>query len=77
MHLVDIGHRAIALGEIADAPDRRHVAVHRIERLEHDQLRPARIGGLQQLFEMCHVVVAENLLVGARLAHALDHGIVV
>ena len=57
--------------------DRRHVTVHRIERLEHDQLWPLRVGGLQQLFEMRHVVVAENLLLGAGLAHALDHRVVV
>ena len=31
----------------------------------------------QQLFEMRHVVVAENLLLAMRLAHALDHRIVV
>ena len=77
MHFVDIGHRAVALGEIADALDRRHVAVHGIETLEHDELGPRRIGRGEQLFEMRHVVVAEDLLLAIRLAHALDHGIVV
>ena len=47
--LVDISHGAVALGEIADAIDRRDIAVHRIEALEHDQLRPVRIGGRQKL----------------------------
>ena len=38
MNLVDIGHRAVALGEPRDLGDRRDVAVHRIEALEHDEL---------------------------------------
>jgi len=44
VHLVGIGHGPVTLGEVADAVDRRHVAVHGIERLEHDQLGPLRIG---------------------------------
>src|SRR5882757_4661714 len=32
--LIEIGHRAIALGEIADCVDRRDVTVHGIEALE-------------------------------------------
>ncbi len=77
VHLVGISHGAIAVSEIADALDRRDVAVHRIERLERDQLRPLGCGGPQQLFQMRHVVVAEDLLLRAGLAHALDHGIVI
>src|SRR6266508_2155479 len=77
VHLVRIGHGAMALGQVANAVDRRHVAVHGIERLEHDQLRPPRPGSLQQLFKMRHVVVAENLLLALRLPHAFDHRIVV
>jgi hypothetical protein len=56
---------------------RRHVAVHRIEALEHDQLRLLGIGGLQQLFKMAEIVMAPDQLLAAGLAHALDHGIVV
>ncbi len=36
-----------------------------------------RPGRREQRFEMVHVVVAEDLLLAARLAHALDHRIVV
>ena len=77
VHFVDIGHGAVALGEIADRMHRRHVAVHGIEALEHDQLRPLGIGGLEQLFEVADVVMPPDLLLAAGLAHALDHGIVV
>ena len=77
VHFVDIGHGAVALGEIADRMHRRHVAVHGIEALEHDQLRPLGIGGLEQLFEVADVVMPPHLLLAAGLAHALDHGIVV
>ena len=74
---VDIGHGAVARGEIADAVHRRDVAVHGIEALEHDQLRPARLRRSQKLFEMRHVVVAEDLPLAMRLTHAFDHRIVV
>ncbi len=77
MHLVGIGHGAVAFGEIADGPDRRDVAVHGVERLEHDELRPVRVRRLQQFLEMRHVIVAEDLLLASRLPDSLDHGIVV
>jgi hypothetical protein len=44
MHFIEIGHGAIALGEIADDVHRGDVAVHGIKAFEHDQLRPRRIG---------------------------------
>jgi hypothetical protein len=77
VHLVEIGHRAVALGEIADRFDRRDVAVHRIEALEHDQLGPVADRRRAAALEMRHVVVAEDLLLAAGLADALDHRIVV
>ena len=40
MDLVDIGHGAITLGEIADLRQRRDVAVHRIQAFAGDQFRP-------------------------------------
>ena len=39
VHLVEIGHRAITRREVADRADRGDVGVHRIHRLEGDQLR--------------------------------------
>ena len=53
------------------------IAVHGIEALEHDQLRPLRTGRGKKLFELRHVVVAENLLLAMRLAHAFDHRVVI
>src|SRR6266478_7354839 len=46
MYLVEIGHRAIALRKVADRFERRDVAVHRIDTLEDNQLRPA--GGARE-----------------------------
>ena len=43
MHLVEIGHRAVLVGDVADFADRRDIAVHRIDALEGDQLRRRRI----------------------------------
>jgi hypothetical protein len=44
MDLVEIGHRAITLGDIANLCDWRDIAVHGVGRLETDELRPPRIG---------------------------------
>ena len=77
VNFVDIGQRIVALGDLDDRRDRRDVAIHRIEALEHDQLAAVeRLGG-EQLFEMGDVVVAPHLLLAAGAADALDHRIVV
>src|SRR5215471_9575903 len=73
MHFIEIGHRAIAFGEIANRSDLSEIAFHRIDGFEADDLRRIRRRGLKQLFEMRHVVVAIDALLGARMAHALDH----
>ena len=62
MHLVAVGHRAVALGKIANAVDGRDVAVHRIKTLEHDQLRPFGFGLFEQLFEVAEIVMAPDVL---------------
>ena len=56
--------------------DGRDIAVHRIEAFEDDELGPiARFD--QQLFEMREIVMAEDLLLGARALHAFDHRIMI
>ena len=77
MNFIDIGHRAVALGQIADLGQWRDVAVHRIEAFAGDQLWPIRSCGAQQLLKMGHVAVAENLPLAAGLANAFDHRIMV
>ena len=76
MDFVQICHCAVAPGELADGADRRDIAVHRIDALERNQFGPVA-GSNQQFFEVSEIVVAEDDLVAARLAHALDHRIVV
>src|SRR5436190_1660723 len=73
VHLVDISHRAIMRGEIANLRYRRHVAIHGIEAFEDDEFGAERIGKRQQLLQMRHVVVPEDLLLAMRLADAFDH----
>src|SRR5918994_30766 len=73
MDLVDIGHSVVALGKIDDLLDRRDVTIHRIDALEDDQLGAFAASRLQQAFKMRNVVVAKDLLLGARTPHALDH----
>ena len=73
MDLVEIGQRAVAVGEIADLGDRRDVAVHRVDRFEGHDLGRRRIGGREQLGEMGDVVVAEDPARRAGMADAGDH----
>ncbi len=73
VHLVEVGHGAVCLGEVGDLPDRGDVAVHRIDRFEGDQLRPLRRRLLEQAFQVGEVVVAEDQLLGAGAPDALDH----
>lgn len=61
MDLVEIGQRLILFCQRHDLCQGSEVTVHGIQRLEGDQLWPRRIGGLQQLGEVCHIVVAEDL----------------
>ena len=77
MDLVHIGHRMIAMREIGDLANRRNIAMHGIKALEGDELRPLFAGGLQKLFEMSEIIVAENLPLGAGALDALDHRIVI
>ncbi len=73
VHLVEIGERAVFLGEIADGADRGDVAIHRIDALEGDQLGRLGRGGGEQRFEMGEIVVAENVPPRRALAHPGDH----
>ena len=60
VHLIEIGHRAIPRREVADRADRGDVGVHRIDRLEGDQLRRGGRRGAQQRLQMRHVVMPED-----------------
>jgi hypothetical protein len=71
MHFVDVGHRAIAFGQIADETHRRHVTIHGIKAFKHNQLRSVGSGRRQKCVEMQRVVVTENLLLATRLVYAL------
>ena len=73
MHLVQIGHGAVGVGHVAEFLDRRDVAVHRVDGLEGDQLRPARLDQRQPAIEILGAVVLEDLPLGAAVADALDH----
>src|ERR1700730_360074 len=42
MHLIEIGHRAIAIGYVTKFLDRSDIPVHRVDRLEAHELRPVR-----------------------------------
>ena len=76
--LVEIGHRAVPLGDVADLRNRGEIAVHRIERFEGDDLGRVGVAFGEQPVEMARVVVAEYLLLRPAVADAGDHrGVVV
>ena len=73
VHLVEIGHRAVTLGDIAQRGDRCDIAVHRINRLEADELWPLRRQVGEQAGEVVGIVVAEDQPLGPAVADAGDH----
>src|SRR3546814_5247450 len=60
VHLVEVGHGAVLLGDLAKLGDRRDVAVHGIDRLEGDQLGGGRVGLAQQAVEVLGIVMARS-----------------
>jgi hypothetical protein len=58
--LVEVGHGAVALGQVADLGHGAEVAVHRVDALERDQLRPRRVAVAEQALEVGEVVVAKT-----------------
>ena len=77
MDLVEEGHRAVLVGNVADLANRRDVAVHGIDRLEGDQLGARRIGAGEHTVQVADVVVPEDFLFGLRVDDPFDHRIVV
>ena len=73
MHLVEIGHRPVRLGDVAQLGDRRDVAVHRIDRFERDQFRHGGIERGELAVEVGGVVMRESLLCRPAVPDALDH----
>mmetsp|Transcript_33833 Transcript_33833/g.67020 ORF Transcript_33833/g.67020 Transcript_33833/m.67020 type:complete len:445 (-) Transcript_33833:996-2330(-) len=62
MDLVDVRHGSVLLGQIAYGVDGGDGSVHRVDRLEHDQLGSVCRGSSQKFLEVLHVVVSKNLL---------------
>ena len=73
VHLVEVGQRAILVGEIADRRDRRDMPVHGVDALEGDDLRRAGRQRLELRLEIGDVVVAEDAFLALPVADALDH----
>ncbi|QTK80416.1 hypothetical protein AT6N2_C2875 [Agrobacterium tumefaciens] len=70
---VEIGHGAITIGEIADFPDRRDIAVHGVNGFESDQLRRVRISGLELGLEVLQIIVLPDHPLTTAIPDALDH----
>ena len=71
--LVEIGHGAMLVGDVADLLDRRDIAVHRIDRLEGDEFGTAGLDARELAIEVLDVVVLEHEAFGAAVADAFDH----
>ncbi|KHQ52584.1 hypothetical protein OA50_03059 [Mameliella alba] len=77
VHLVEIGHGAVAFRHLDDLGHRADVAIHRVDGFEGDDL--GRVGGQrrQLAVQVLGVVVFPDHLAGAGMADALDHAGVV
>src|SRR5690606_7482757 len=71
--LVQIGERAVLLGYFDDLANRRDVAIHRIDALEGNDLRPVAADLRELPVEIGDVIVLEDAALGPRVANALDH----
>jgi hypothetical protein len=68
VHLIEVGQRLVLLREVADGPDRRHQAIHRVDRLEGDHFGRIERHALQVGLEVVQVVVAPDQLAAAAVA---------
>jgi len=73
VNLVEIGHRAMPLGDLAQFGDRSDVAIHRIDRFEADELRAGRVGLPQQAVEISGIAMREDAFLGAAVADPRNH----
>src|SRR5215469_17447470 len=73
MHLIEISHGAIFVGEVTNRGNWRNIAVHRVHAFERNQLRSPHPRRAQQLLKMGQVIVAEYAALAPGLANALDH----
>src|SRR6516225_4247284 len=71
---IEIGHRTIPVGDIANLADGRDVALHRVDRRKADELRPPRLGAPKAVFEVDRVVMAEFLTLGPAVLVARGNG---
>ena len=71
--LVDHQARAEALAQVADLGQRRDVALHREDAVDHDEDAAAVVGGaLEHALELVHAVVAEGAQLGAAEQAAVE-----
>ena len=73
VNLVDVGHGAMGLGDVADLGDRCDVTVHGIDGLEGDQFGLARVSIAKLAVQILRAVVGPEHLFRAAVADALDH----
>jgi hypothetical protein len=74
VNFIEIAQRIVFPGEVADFPDRRNVAIHRINGLERYDLRRVQLVFLKHALQMLGIVVTPDALWAAALAHAFEHG---
>ena len=77
VRVVDDDGRAVAVGELADAGQRRDRAVHREHAVGHDEARARALGLAQPGFELAEVAVVVAQALRLRQADAVDDARVV
>ena len=74
VHLIKIGECVVFIGKIAEFSDRRNIAIHGVNAFESNDFRPLDGKFSQQITQVRHVIVTEDLLRRTGTAHAVDHG---
>ena len=77
MDLIEICQRIVSLCQIADLSDRRDIAIHRINRLESDELGRVVVVLAQQALQIFEIVVLPDPFRAPSVTNAVDHGGVV
>ena len=71
--LVQIGHRVVAFGDVAQFRNGSNVAVHGVNGLKRNELWPVRVYLLETKIKILWVIVLEDPVVCPRMSYSLDH----
>src|SRR5260370_36734667 len=73
MHFIEVSHRPIQLGHIANIGDRRGISIHRVDGLKCHQLGTGWIDVLELTREVFRIILRKNTRLGTTVADPLHN----